>query len=60
MGKKKTTKSSADQAAVTAPADAAKADGAKTTKKAGKAKKEAKPKKASRLDATARVLAETG
>jgi hypothetical protein len=60
MGKKKTTKSSADQQAVTAPAEAAKADGAKTAKKAAKAKREVKPKKASCLDAAACVLAEAG
>jgi hypothetical protein len=59
MGKKKTTTSSADQPAVTAPADTAKAEGAKTAKK-GKAKKEPKPKKVSCLDAAARVLAEAG
>jgi hypothetical protein len=59
MAKKKTTKSSAEQPAVTAPAEVAKADGAKTTKKR-KAQKEPKPKKASCLDAAARVLAEAG
>jgi hypothetical protein len=59
MAKKKTTKSSAEQPAVTAPAEAAKADGAKAPKK-GKAKKEPKPKKVSCLDAAARVLAEAG
>jgi hypothetical protein len=58
MGKKK-TKSSADQPAVTPPAEAAKAEGTKTPRKA-KAKKEPKPKKASCLDAAARVLAEAG
>jgi hypothetical protein len=59
MGKKMTTRSSADQPAATQPADAAQAGKAKTPKKS-KAKKEAKPKKASCLDAAARVLAEAG
>jgi hypothetical protein len=59
MGKKKSTKGSADQPTATAPAEAAKADEAKTAKK-GRAKKEPKPKKASCLDAAARVLAEAG
>jgi len=60
MGKKKTAKSSADQTtAATPPAEVAKTDAAKTAKK-GKAKKEPKAKKASCLDAAARVLAEAG
>jgi hypothetical protein len=59
MGKKKTTKSSADQPPATPAAEAAKAEGAKTPRKA-KAKKEPKPKKTSCLDAAARVLAEAG
>ena len=59
MGKKKTTKTSADQAAATPATETAKAEGAKTPRKA-KAKMEPKPKKASCLDAAARVLAEAG
>jgi hypothetical protein len=57
MDKKKTTKSSVDQAAATPPAEVAKADGAKRPKK-DKSKKEPKPKKASCLDGAARVLGE--
>jgi short subunit dehydrogenase-like uncharacterized protein len=62
MDKKKISKTSADQTtAATPPAEAAKADGAKTAKKGqAKAKKEPKPKKTSCLDAAARVLAEAG
>jgi hypothetical protein len=59
MGKKKTTKTSADQAAATPATETAKAEGAKTPRKA-KAKMEPKPRKTSCLDAAARVLAEAG
>ena len=59
MGKKKSTRSSADQPAGSPPPEAGKAAEATTPKK-GKAKKEPKPKKVSCLDAAARVLAETG
>ena len=61
MAKKKTTKTNADPTTVAPPAEAAKAEEVKTAKKGkGKARKEPKPKKASCLDAAARVLAEAG
>jgi hypothetical protein len=59
MGKKKSTKSSADQPAGSPPPEAGKAAEAATPKK-GKAKKEPKPKKVSCLDAAAQVLAAAG